>query len=71
MAKVLITESHLEDIADAIRAKAGTSDTYLPSEMPAAITGIKTLSATVSGTTLILTGNGASVSGTTLNVEDN
>lgn len=71
MAYVFTDKQNYEDIADAIRAKAGTVEKFLPSEMPAAIAGIKTLSATVSGTTLILTGNGASVSGTTLNVEDN
>ncbi len=37
MAKVLITESTLEDIADAIRAKANTNRTYKPSEMAIAI----------------------------------
>lgn len=38
--KVLVTESYLEDIADAIRAKTGDSDTYKPSEMAEAIMGI-------------------------------
>jgi hypothetical protein len=33
MARVLINESNLENIADAIRAKNGSSDTYLPSQM--------------------------------------
>lgn len=42
MAKVLITESYLEDIADAIRVKAETSDTFFPSEMASAIMGIDT-----------------------------
>lgn len=37
MTKVLITESTLEDIADAIRARNGTMKTFLPSEMPEAI----------------------------------
>ena len=37
MAKVLITESTLEDIADAIRVKANTNRTYKPSEMAIAI----------------------------------
>ena len=37
MAKVAITEKHLEDIADAIREKTGVSTTYLPSEMANAI----------------------------------
>lgn len=42
MAKVLINESNLEDIADAIRAKNGSSDTYLPSQMATAISNIST-----------------------------
>lgn len=37
MAKVLVTESYLEDIADAIRAKLESEDTYSPSEMAGAI----------------------------------
>lgn len=37
MSKVLITETHLEDIADAIREKLDTEDTYTPGEMAAAI----------------------------------
>ena len=37
MAKVAITESYLENIADAIREKTGTSDSYKPSEMADAI----------------------------------
>ena len=40
MAKVIITESYLEDIADAIRTKTGSSDTYNPSEMAPAILSI-------------------------------
>lgn len=40
MAHVLITEQYLVDIADAIRAKLGVSDTYLPSEMSDAIESI-------------------------------
>ena len=40
MAKVAITEQYLTDIADAIRAKKGISDTYYPSEMAAAISTI-------------------------------
>lgn len=42
MAQVLVNESSLEDIADAIREKKGTSDTYTPSEMARAIRGIET-----------------------------
>ena len=40
MAKVLVTESHLEDIADAIRGKLGGSATYKPGQMAAAIESI-------------------------------
>ena len=42
MAKVLVTDTHLTDIANAIRDKKGTSDTYKPSEMANAIQGIST-----------------------------
>lgn len=38
--KVLITEEYLEDMADAIREKLGTTDTYLPSEFADAISDI-------------------------------
>ena len=37
MAKVLITESYLAGIANAIRTKTGSSATYTPSEMAEAI----------------------------------
>lgn len=42
MAKVLITEGHLADIADAIRAKLESEDTYTPGEMARAIMEIET-----------------------------
>ena len=42
MAQGLITKSYLSDIADAIRGKNGSSDTYTPSEMASAITNIPT-----------------------------
>ena len=42
MAKVLVTDTHLTNIADAIRDKKGTSDTYKPSEMANAISNIET-----------------------------
>ncbi len=41
MAKVLVTDTHLTDIADAIREKNGSSDTYKPSEMANAIESIE------------------------------
>ncbi len=37
MSKVLVTEQHLEDIADAIRGKNGTIATYRPEDMAEAI----------------------------------
>lgn len=40
MGKVLIDESNLQAIADSIRAKNGTQETYLPSEMSTAIDNI-------------------------------
>lgn len=40
MAKVLVTESYLSDIADAIRAKNGTANTYTPAQMAVAITAL-------------------------------
>lgn len=40
MAKVLVTQSYLTDIADAIRAKKNTNDTYTPDQMAGAITSI-------------------------------
>lgn len=41
MANVIISDAHLTDIADAIRSKNGTEDTYKPREMAAAITAIE------------------------------
>ena len=40
MANVVINDPHLKDIADAIREKNGTSNTYAPNEMAAAITSL-------------------------------
>ena len=40
MSKVVITESYLEDIADAIREKNGTQSTYTPAQMATAISNI-------------------------------
>lgn len=42
MSKVLVTESYLTGIGDAIRSKNGGSTKYKPSEMAAAIKNIKT-----------------------------
>lgn len=67
----IIDEDSLRDIGPAIRSKLNTDRTYLPSEMGAAIRSIKTMDASVSGTTLILTGTAANMSGTTLNLEEN
>ena len=58
MSKVLVNESSLTGIADAIRGKNGSTDTYKPSEMAAAITAIsggaepviEALSVTANGT---------------------
>lgn len=41
MSKVLVTESYLTDISNAIRSKNGGSTKYKPSEMAAAIKNIK------------------------------
>lgn len=40
MSKVLVTEDYLEDIADAIRGKLSSSDTYTPGQMAGAIGSI-------------------------------
>ena len=40
MATVVVNDTYLSDIADAIRAKSGTSNTYKPSEMAEAISNI-------------------------------
>ena len=57
MSKVLVTESHLEDIADAIRAKLGVATEYKPGQMataigtiPTGITPTGTISITQNGT---------------------
>ena len=42
MTKVLVTEQHLQDIADSIRGKNGSSATYKPGQMSAAIDAIPT-----------------------------
>lgn len=40
MANVIINDEHLTNIADAIREKNGTANTYAPNEMAAAITSL-------------------------------
>lgn len=42
MSKAIIDEQNLTDIADAIRTKNGSADTYTPSEMATAITDLPT-----------------------------
>lgn len=42
MAQVLVTESYLDDIADAICEKNGSEDTYTPAQMAGAIEDIQT-----------------------------
>lgn len=63
MSKVLVTETHLEDIADAIRAKNGSETTYRPGDMAAAIAAIDTGYPEPTGT-MSITANG------TVNVKD-
>ena len=57
MSKVLVTESHLQDIASAIRAKNGSSDTYRPGAMAGAILAIPTGGITPTGT-IVISANG-------------
>lgn len=57
MSRALITESYLTGIANAIRAKNGSSDTYTPPQMAAAIQAIPTGGITPTGT-LQITQNG-------------
>ena len=40
MSKVLITESYLSAIANAIRGRNGTQNTYTPAQMAAAVTAV-------------------------------
>lgn len=64
MSRAMITEDYLTDIADAIRAKNGSSDTYTPPQMAGAIAAIPTgsdidvepLSVTANGTYTAPTG---------------
>ena len=57
MALVTVSDTTLTDIADAIRAKNGTEDTYKPSEMPDAIEAISGGGITPTGT-IEITQNG-------------
>lgn len=43
MSMVLIDDATLQRIADSIKAKRGSDEKMLPSEMPGAIDGISTL----------------------------
>lgn len=42
MPQVLVTEQYLEDIADSIRAKNGSANTYTPAQMASAIDALNT-----------------------------
>ena len=44
MAKVLISDQYLEDIAEAIREQNNTNNTYTPAQMAAAILALSTSS---------------------------
>ena len=55
MANLLVEKESLEDIADAIRAKNGSSTTYKPSEMAGAISAIPSGGITPTGTKQITT----------------
>lgn len=58
MTKVAITESYLQDIADAIRAKTGLSSTYYPSQMSQAIMSISGSGGITPTGTINITTNG-------------
>ena len=54
MGKVLVTDTYLNDIADAIRNKNGSLNTYKPSEMAAAIENIQVSGGTSDNSTVSL-----------------
>lgn len=58
MAQVLVTESSLQDIADAIREKNGLSTQYKPSEMGAAIQALGGEIKTASGSSTVVSSEG-------------
>lgn len=58
MAKVAITESYLEDIADAIREKTGLTNLYYPSQMAPAIMTISGSGGITPTGTISITANG-------------
>ena len=76
MAQVLVTESYLDDIADAIRDKTGSEDTYTPAQMAGAIEDIQTAdevvlvskSVTANGTYNPASDSADGYSGVTVNV---
>ena len=57
MAKVLVNESSLTGIADAIRGKNGETTTYKPSEMAAAITAISGGGPDIPESAFVISGN--------------
>lgn len=69
MSKVLVTESYLDDIADAIRGRNGTQNTYTPSQMAAAVTAIP--NAYAAGDEGKVVDNGALVAQDSLSVSEN
>lgn len=64
MSRVTVTESYLQAIAGAIRGKNGSSDTYTPAQMAAAITAIPTGSSAPVLESLSVTENGTYTPGT-------
>ena len=61
MSKVLITESYLYDIANAIRARQGVETLYRPSDMAAAIQNLSSLNIEVVNDRLVFSGIGVSI----------